>query len=92
MPEEIYGPVSLNGLKNDKFIRIIEGKLPCADIAFGDEIFNASSGILNTLLKILNERVYEQGDGDWDNVKAFRTYDEAISFRENLIKEFIDNR
>ena len=63
MPEEIFGPVSLNGLKNDKFIRIIEGKLPCADIAFGDEIFNASSGILNTLLKILNERVYEQGDG-----------------------------
>jgi MoxR-like ATPase len=37
MPEEIFGPVSLNGLKNDKFIRIIEGKLPCADIAFGDE-------------------------------------------------------
>jgi len=63
MPEEIFGPVSLNGLKNDKFIRIIEGKLPCADIAFGDEIFNASSGILNTLLKILNERIYEQGDG-----------------------------
>jgi MoxR-like ATPase len=63
MPEEIFGPVSLNGLKNDKFIRITEGKLPCADIAFGDEIFNASSGILNTLLKILNERVYEQGDG-----------------------------
>jgi len=63
MPEEIFGPVSLHGLKNDKFIRITEGKLPCANIAFGDEIFNASSGILNTLLKILNERVYEQGDG-----------------------------
>jgi len=63
MPEEIFGPISLSGLKNDKFIRITEGKLPCADIAFGDEIFNASSGILNTLLKILNERIYEQGDG-----------------------------
>lgn len=63
MPEEIFGPVSLNGLKNDKFIRIIEGKLPSADIAFGDEVFNAGSGILNTLLKILNERVYEQADG-----------------------------
>jgi MoxR-like ATPase len=63
LPEEVFGPVSLMGLKQDRFVRVIEGKLPCADIAFGDEIFNASSGILNTLLKILNERVYEQGDG-----------------------------
>ena len=36
----------------------------------------------------IDDEVYEQGDGDWDNVKAFRTYDEAVSFRENLIKEF----
>ena len=36
----------------------------------------------------IDDEVYEQGDGDWNNVKAFRTYDEAISFRENLIKEF----
>src|SRR4029078_8964801 len=38
-------------------------KLPEADLAFLDEVFKASSAILNVLLKILNERTYEVGDG-----------------------------
>src|SRR5207249_3112385 len=31
--------------------------------AFVDEVFKASSAILNTLLKVLNERTYDAGDG-----------------------------
>jgi MoxR-like ATPase len=61
--EEVMGPVSLTALKADKYVRVTTGKLPEADYAFCDEVFKASSAILNTLLKILNERVYDVGDG-----------------------------
>ena len=61
--EEVMGPVSLAGLKEDRYVRVTKGKLPEADYAFVDEIFKGSSAILNCLLKILNERVYDAGDG-----------------------------
>ncbi len=63
VPEEVVGPVSLAALKEDRYVRVTTGKLPEADFAFIDELFKASSAILNTLLKILNERVYDAGDG-----------------------------
>ena len=63
VPEEIMGPVSVAGLKADKYLRITTGKLPEADFAYLDEIFKASSAILNTLLRILNERTFDAGDG-----------------------------
>jgi MoxR-like ATPase len=62
-PEEVFGPISVAGLKEDKYRRITTGKLPEADGAFVDEVFKGSSAILNTLLRILNERVYDNGDG-----------------------------
>jgi MoxR-like ATPase len=61
--EEVMGPVSLSALKADKYLRVTTGKLPEADFAFIDEVMKGSSAILNCLLKILNERVYDAGDG-----------------------------
>lgn len=61
-PEEIFGPISVSGLKADKYRRITTGKLPEAQVAFIDEIFKASSAILNTTLQVLNERVYRNDD------------------------------
>lgn len=61
-PEEVFGPLSLSALKNDKYKRIPTNKMPEADIAYLDEIFNASSAILNTMLKILNERIFINDD------------------------------
>jgi MoxR-like ATPase len=55
-------------LKSDVYRRVTAGKLPEADLAFMDEVFKASSAILNVLLKLLNERSYEVGDGT--NVKV----------------------
>jgi MoxR-like ATPase len=62
-PEEVFGPVSLAGLKADHYRRITAGKLPEASVAFIDEVFKASSAILNTLLTVLNERTYDN-DGE----------------------------
>jgi MoxR-like ATPase len=62
-PEELFGPVSLSALKNDKYLRVTTGKLPEAEFAFIDEVWKASSAVLNTLLRLLNERVYDAGDG-----------------------------
>jgi len=63
VPEEVVGPVSLAGLKEDRYFRITAGKLPEADFTYLDEVFKASSAILNTLLRILNERTFDAGDG-----------------------------
>jgi len=62
-PEEVVGPVSLSALKDDRFVRVTTGKLPQVDFSFIDEVFKGSSAILNCLLKILNERVFDAGDG-----------------------------
>ena len=57
-PEEIFGPFSLKSLQQDRFERVVHGKLPEAHVAFLDEIFKASSAILNSLLTVINERLF----------------------------------
>lgn len=60
-PDELFGPISVAGLKRDEYRRITTNKLPEASFAFLDEIFKANSAILNALLALLNERVFDNG-------------------------------
>ena len=63
MPEELLGQYSLSELKADRFVRVTTNKLPESQYVFLDEIFRASPSILNVLLKILNEKTFDRGDG-----------------------------
>src|SRR5829696_5016836 len=60
-PSEIFGPVDLRKLKEGIVETETANMLPEAEIAFLDEVFLGSTAILNTLLGLLNERIFRRG-------------------------------
>ncbi|MCU0880083.1 MAG: AAA family ATPase [Pirellulaceae bacterium] len=67
-PSEIIGPIDINQLRDGRYIRREQGKLPTARLGFLDEIFKSNSAILNILLTIINEKKFYQ-DGTPQPVK-----------------------
>jgi len=57
-PEELFGPLSLKALEDDRYRRNPAGMLPESQVALVDEIFKANSAILNAMLSVLNERIW----------------------------------
>ena len=60
-PNEIFGPFDIRKLKDGELVTNTEGMLPEASLVFLDEIFNANSAILNSLLMALNEKIFRRG-------------------------------
>ncbi len=60
-PNEIFGPFDIRKLKEGELMTNTEGMLPEASVVFLDEIFNANSAILNSLLMALNEKIFKRG-------------------------------
>ena len=92
-PSEIIGPLDIKALKEGEYKRITRGKLPEADIAFLDEIFNANSAMLNGLLSIMQERVIYDGYTEihvplWSLIAASNRVPEEIEL-EALYDRFL---
>ncbi len=60
-PNEIFGPFDIRKLREGELVTNTEGMLPEASFVFLDELLNANSAILNSLLLVLNERVFRRG-------------------------------
>src|SRR5204862_6719516 len=59
-PSEIIGPIDISLLREGRYVRREQRKLPTARLAVLDEIFKSNSAILNILLTIINERKFYQ--------------------------------
>ncbi|SFH92878.1 AAA family ATPase [Planctomicrobium piriforme] len=60
-PNELFGPFDIRRLRDGELVTNKEGMLPEADLVFLDELLNANSAVLNSLLMVLNERVFRRG-------------------------------
>lgn len=60
-PNEIFGPFDIRKLRDGELVTNTEGMLPEATFVFLDELLNANSAILNSLLLVLNERIFRRG-------------------------------
>jgi len=60
-PNEIFGPFDIRKLREGDLVTNTAGMLPEASFVFLDELLNANSAILNSLLLVLNERIFRRG-------------------------------
>ena len=60
-PNEVFGPFDIRRLREGDLVTNTQGMLPEAQFVFLDELLNANSAILNSLLMVLNERVFRRG-------------------------------
>src|SRR5579859_2207452 len=60
-PNELFGPFDIRKLRDGELQTNTEGMLPEASLVFLDELLNANSAILNSLLVALNERLFRRG-------------------------------
>lgn len=60
-PNELFGPFDIRRLREGELVTNTEGMFPEATLIFLDELLNANSAILNSLLMALNERVFRRG-------------------------------
>lgn len=62
-PEQFLGQVSIKGMADDRFYRLIDGKLPDVQLAVIDEIARAPRSLLPAFQGMMVEREFDIGDG-----------------------------
>ncbi|TWV98036.1 AAA family ATPase [Chitinophaga pinensis] len=60
-PNELFGPFDIRKLRDGDLVTNTDGMLPEASLVFLDELLNANSAILNSLLMALNEKIFRRG-------------------------------
>ena len=59
-PDELFGPVDIKSYKEDGvFRRLTQGKAPDAEVVYLDEVFKGGPTILNSLLSLMEERIFD---------------------------------
>lgn len=89
--EDIYGPISLKALDEDRYLRKTATYLPESDFFFGDEIFKASPTLLNTNLWALNERMF-RNDGQVITIPLISAFFASNEGPEDPILQAFDDR
>lgn len=56
--DQIVGPTNIKEFQRGNWTRNTDGMLPDVDVAFLDEVMKSNDGTINSLLGILNERVF----------------------------------
>lgn len=59
--EDFFGPVDVVAMKSGSYKRIVDGRAWDKKVVLVDEIFKGSSSILNSLLKLMQERKADNG-------------------------------
>ncbi|GEL71099.1 AAA family ATPase [Myxococcus virescens] len=90
-PEEILGPLSLQALDEGRVTHVTTGMLPEALFALMDEIFAASSPVLNLLLPLMDERTFVD-NGAPVHVPLVSIFGAATELSENTAHEHILDR
>lgn len=67
MPEEVFGPFMLSALQKDRYLRNLTDRICEAELVFLDEAFKSSGATLNSLLTIMQERMF---DNDGKRIKC----------------------
>lgn len=62
-PEQFLGPISIKGMEQDRFVRIVTGKLPDVEIAVVDEVARAPRAVLPAFQGLMVEREFDSGEG-----------------------------
>ena len=60
-PNELFGPFDIRRLREGELVTNTDGMLPEANLIFLDELINANSAILNSLLMVHNEKEFRRG-------------------------------
>lgn len=58
-PSELFGYYNIEkAMRGNELERVTEGMMQTAHVVYLDEVFNASSAILNSVLAVMNERIF----------------------------------